>query len=71
MGAALDRATSVDPGPVAGDGFGGVGDGVGGIREVAIAIPGPESPWGVMTIASDEPSFSAGTADDMLPCVVP
>ena len=66
MGAALDRATSVDPGPVAGDGFGGVGDGVGGIREVAIAIPGPESPWGVMTIASDPDGDQSAIDPDLL-----
>jgi len=66
MGAALDRATSVDPGPVAGDGFGGVGDGVGGIREVAIAIPGADTPWGVVTIAADPDGDQSAIDPDLL-----
>jgi diguanylate cyclase (GGDEF)-like protein/excisionase family DNA binding protein len=66
MGAALERAQSADPGPVAGDGFGGVGDGVGGIREVAIAIPGDGTPWGVMTIAADPGGDQSAIDPDLL-----
>jgi diguanylate cyclase (GGDEF)-like protein/excisionase family DNA binding protein len=66
MGAALERAASADPGPVAGDGYGGVGDGVGGIREVAIAIPGPDTPWGVLTIGADPDGDQTAIDPDLL-----
>ena len=66
MGAALDRAVSADPGPVAGDGFGGVGDGTGGIREVSIAIPGPDAPWGVLTITADPDGDQTAIDPDLL-----
>ena len=66
MGAALARAASVDPGPVAGDGYGGVGDGVGGIREVSIAIPGPDTPWGVLTISADPDGDQTAIDPDLL-----
>jgi diguanylate cyclase (GGDEF)-like protein/excisionase family DNA binding protein len=66
MGAALDRAVSADPGPVAGDGFGGVGDGTGGIREVSIAIPGPDAPWGVLTISADPDGDQTAIDPDLL-----
>ncbi len=66
MGAALERAASADPGPVAGDGFGGIGDGVGGIREVTIAIPGDELPWGVVTIVADPDGDQTAIDPDLL-----
>ncbi len=66
MGAALDRAASADPGPVAGDGFGGIGDGVGGIREVSIAIPGADAPWGVLTIVADPDGDQTAIDPDLL-----
>jgi diguanylate cyclase (GGDEF)-like protein len=66
MGAALDRAVSADPGPVAGDGFGGVGDGVGGIREVSIAIPGEDGPWGTLTITADPDGDQTAIDPDLL-----
>ncbi len=66
MGAALARATTADPGPVAGDGFGGLGDGVGGIREVSIAIPGDEALWGVLTIGADPDGDSTALDPDLL-----
>jgi diguanylate cyclase (GGDEF)-like protein/excisionase family DNA binding protein len=66
MGAALARAASTDPGPVAGDGFGGLGDGVGGIREVSIAIPGEDGPWGVLTIGADPDGDQTAIDPDLL-----
>jgi diguanylate cyclase (GGDEF)-like protein/excisionase family DNA binding protein len=66
MGAALERAASADPGPVAGDGFGGVGDGIGGIREVSIAIPGADGPWGVLTIGADPDGDQTAIDPDLL-----
>ena len=66
MGAALARAASADPGPVAGDGFGGLGDGVGGIREVSIAIPGEDGPWGVLTIGADPDGDQTAIDPDLL-----
>jgi diguanylate cyclase (GGDEF)-like protein/excisionase family DNA binding protein len=66
MGAALERAASADPGPVIGDGFGGVGDGVGGIREVAVAIPGDDEPWGVLTLLADVDGDQTAIDPDLL-----
>ncbi|HEY7132056.1 MAG TPA: GAF domain-containing protein [Candidatus Limnocylindrales bacterium] len=70
MGAALERAATADPGPVAGDGYGGVGDGVGGIREVSIAIPGAvpgdDSPWGVLSLAADPDGDQTAIDPDFL-----
>ncbi|HEV7809921.1 MAG TPA: GAF domain-containing protein, partial [Candidatus Limnocylindrales bacterium] len=66
LAAALERATSADPGPVAGDGFGAMADGGGGIREVAIAIPGNGTPWGVLTIAADPEGDPSAVDPDLL-----
>jgi diguanylate cyclase (GGDEF)-like protein len=66
MGLALERVASADPGPVAGDGYGGVGDGVGGIREVSIAIPGDDAPWGVLSIGADPDGDQTAIDPDLL-----
>jgi diguanylate cyclase (GGDEF)-like protein/excisionase family DNA binding protein len=52
-GAAWARALAGEPEPVEGDGFGIVGDGAAGRREVAIAIVGSREPWGVLRILAE------------------
>jgi len=62
LGAAIDRAVGGDPGPVEGDGFGGIGGGAAGRSELAIAVPGPAEPWGVLVVAL-EPTGDRTAAD--------
>src|SRR4051794_27368835 len=65
LGSAIDHATRGDGGPVDGDGCGGFGDTLPGLREVAIAIPGSEDPWGVLVILAD-PSGDQSALDPEL-----
>jgi len=68
LGAAIDRAAGGDPGPVEGDGFGGIGGagGAGGRSELAIAIPGPSDPWGVLVVAVEPTADRSASDPDLL-----
>ena len=66
LGPALDRAEQGDPGPVEGDGFGNLGAGPAGRTELAIAIPGPTDPWGVLIVAIEPPGDRTAADPDLL-----
>jgi diguanylate cyclase (GGDEF)-like protein/excisionase family DNA binding protein len=66
LGPAIERAGEGDPGPVEGDGFGGLGSGGAGRSEVAIAIPVAGGSWGVLVAAVDPASDRSATDPDLL-----
>ncbi|MBA2718981.1 MAG: GAF domain-containing protein [Chloroflexi bacterium] len=65
LGLALDRALAGDSGPVE-DGSLGDGSSPSGNRETAIAIPGADRHWGVLTVAPDPHGDPTGTDPDLL-----
>jgi diguanylate cyclase (GGDEF)-like protein/excisionase family DNA binding protein len=66
LGAAIDQASSGEPMPVDGDGYGGFGDAPSGLREVAIAIPGSERPWGVLVLLAEPREDGSALDPDLL-----
>ena len=67
LGAALDRASAGDPGPVESDGLGSVGGGGGsGRSEIAVAVPGAGDAWGVLVLAVDPIGDRTATDADLL-----
>jgi len=66
LGPAIDRAMGGDPGPVEGDGFGGLGQGGGGRSEFAVAIPGAPEPWGALVVAIEPPGDRTAIDPDLM-----
>jgi diguanylate cyclase (GGDEF)-like protein/excisionase family DNA binding protein len=66
LGTAIDRAAEGDPGPIEGDGFGGVATATTGRSELAIAIPGIDRPWGVLVMAIEPPGDRTASDPDLL-----
>lgn len=66
LGAALDGFAGGDATPVRGDGFGRLGSVASARHELAIAIPGADGPWGVITIEADADGDASAVDEDLL-----